>query len=175
MRRPSFALLLAATLAASPLAAAPREIGDWRLSAHSTATPGAVQCSAALKDEAGAVLALFGPGDVAGPRLTLTLAPALRDTIPLPDGPLSLAFRAAGQPAILLDGQIAPLGPLFEFTHSFASAEEALTFGRATASGRLTVFHPEAGVIARFTTAEAAPAMQALARCTPATEAPPDE
>ncbi|MFY0632696.1 MAG: hypothetical protein JXQ91_02725 [Vannielia sp.] len=170
MRRPSFALLLAATLAASPLSAAPREIGDWRLSEHSV-----VQCSAALKDEAGAVLALFGSGDAAGPRLTLTLAPALRDTIPLPDGPLSLAFRAAGQPAILLEGQIAPLGPLFEFTHPFASAEEALAFGRTTASGRLTVFHPEAGVIARFTTAGAAPAMQALAQCAPATETPPDE
>ncbi|SIN92218.1 hypothetical protein [Vannielia litorea] len=160
------ALLLALT-------AIPASAQGWQL----TPRPEEAQCTAALTSEAGAALAITGPAvaeaspDTPGFTLRLWLPALLRDLLPMPDGEVALAFRPAGQPAVQLDGTLEPDAAFYRFTHAFETAQDTARFILATRTGRLTLFHPEAGVLAGFDTAGAEEALAGLLACAPAPEA----
>ncbi|QDC09569.1 hypothetical protein FHY55_10085 [Oceanicola sp. D3] len=133
-------------------------------------------CTAALTSEEGAALAIHAPAvaearpDTPGFALQLWLTPSLRELLPLPDGEVALAFRPAGSPAVQLEGTLAPDAAFWRFNHPFASVQDAARFILATRSGRLTLFHPEAGVLAGFDTKGAEEALALLLACDPAPE-----
>ena len=167
------AALLALWLATP--AAGQTPVGDWQLTRQHSASPGAGQCAVSVKDEAGAALSLWmrdAARRKSGFRLTLTLAPGLRDLLPMPDGEVALAFRPTAAPAVLLEGTLVPDGPLYTFTHVFPDMDAQRSFLEAAGAGRVTVFHPEAGVIARFATEGGARAMHRLTSCEFSIEAP---
>lgn len=172
MRRALLALLLAPMPAlAVPASAQQGQDGAaWALTRQAGEAAGAGHCAASLKDEAGAVLSLWvdlrggGTGAPAGQRLTLTMTEALRNRLPLPDGAAALALRPAGRPAVLLEGRLAAQGALHVFSYDFADRESQRAFLRAAAP-RLTVFHPEAGVIAGFAVPEPPEALAWLDGC----------
>ncbi len=158
------ALFLAWTSGVTPVAGQGAEEG-WAVTRH----PEQSACAASLTSEQGAALSLWAPpaGETEGFRLTLWLTADLRDMVPQPDGPMAFAFRPSGQPAVQLDGTLEPDGAFWRFTHAFADLAEAARFLGTTTSGRLTLFHPEAGVLASFETSGAEEALTGLLSCAP--------
>ena len=155
------------------LTALPAGADGWALAI----SPESGDCTATLTSEEGAALAITAPAVAeASPetppfRLQLWLSDALRALLPLPDGDTAMAFRPAGAAAVQLEGTLAPDAAFWRFTHSFASAQDAGRFILATRSGRLTIFHPEAGVLAGFETEGAEAALAGLLACAPLPEA----
>ncbi|MDF1872616.1 hypothetical protein [Vannielia sp.] len=174
------ALLLAFLLAVgAPAAAQQAGEGGWSLREYPAATPGAGRCVLSAEGAGGARLTLWlheAGGHRSDLSLTLFLTDPQRAKLPLPDGPVQLAFRPAGQPATLLDGTIAPEGPYHAFTHRFADLEAQKAFLTRADQGRVTVFSPSAGVLASFPTQEASLALDRLLACSfPAPEALPND
>lgn len=166
------AVLAGAALAAGATVAQPERAEGWNLDIQ----PEAATCTASLTSQEGAALAITAPAVVeTAPEplpftLDLWLSATLRDLLPLPDGDAAIAFRPAGAAAVQLEGTLAPDAAFWRFTHSFASAQEAGRFLLATRSGRLTIFHAQAGVLAGFDTTGAEEALAGLLAC-PAEEA----
>ncbi|MBY6152783.1 hypothetical protein KUV47_06140 [Vannielia litorea] len=139
--------------------------------------PGKGTCTAALTSDDGAALAITAPAvaeaspDTPPFRLDLWLSAGLRELLPLPDGATAMAFRPAGAAAVQLEGTLEPDAAFWRFSHAFASVHDAARFMLATRAGRLTIFHPEAGVLAGFVTEDGAEeALALLLACDPGPE-----